>query len=115
MSNKNYGDRGEQIACHHLQLKNYQIIDRNYRTVYGEIDIIAISGNDLIFVEVKTRGNMNFGHAYEAVNYVKQQKIINTALKYIQQYGMHSYQPRFDIIEVYTNLGEINHIENAFT
>ncbi len=109
------GKRGEIIAKEYLISKGYNILDLNYRTKIGEIDIIALDKNILVFVEVKTRTSLNFGYAYEAVNRKKQEKIIYCSQLYQNQKKLLCYQIRYDIIEVYltTNI-KINHIENCF-
>lgn len=114
-NNREKGIIGEEIAVKYLLSKDYKIIDRNYRTNIGEIDIIALKANVLAFIEVKTRTSINYGYPYEAVNWKKQDKIIKTSLIYIKHKNIRDYQIRYDIIEVYLiNEGKINHIENAF-
>lgn len=109
------GKTGETIAANFLIDKDYYILERNFRNRTGEIDIIALKGDTLIFIEVKTRTSINYGYAYEAVNKKKQKKIIKTAFYYIKFNRMKGYQLRFDIIEVYLGkTNKINHIENAF-
>ncbi len=114
-NNINKGLLGEEIASKYLISEGYKIIDRNYRTKIGEIDIIAIKSQILVFVEVKARTNIDYGYPYEAVNWKKQQKIINSSLIYLKQKNLNNHQVRYDIIEVFLS-GEtkINHIENAF-
>ena len=73
------GKLGEDAACKYLKKQNYQILERNYRKRYGEIDIIAQKSNKLIFAEVKTRSGERYGTPSEAVTFSKQQKIIKTA------------------------------------
>lgn len=115
MNNIEKGKAGEKIAKDYLIENGYTILEINYRNRLGEIDIIAIYNDILVFVEVKSRTNMNYGYAYEAVNYKKQRKIINTSLVYIKSNNFDEFQLRYDIIEVYmTNKLNINHIENAF-
>ncbi len=113
------GDFGENAAAEYLKSKGYKILKQNYYCRVGELDIIALDKNTLVFVEVKTRKSASFGRASEFVDYKKQQKIINTALYYI---GSDDHSLRFDIVEVYyaeTPNGfavyNINHIENAFS
>lgn len=115
MNNKNLGNFGEDLAAKFLEEKNYKILDRNYRALGTEIDIVAKDEDELCFVEVKTRRSHKFGEAYEAVNEIKMQNIIQTARAYIYKNNFYDTQIRFDIIEVYVNEGRINHIENAFT
>ncbi|EFK39449.1 putative TIGR00252 family protein, partial [Peptoniphilus sp. oral taxon 836 str. F0141] len=104
----------ESLATDFLQKKNYIILDRNYRALGTEIDIIAKDGEELVFVEVKTRRNHRFGEAYEAVTEFKMRNIIQTANVYIYKHELYNTQVRFDVIEVYINEKRINHIENAF-
>lgn len=109
------GRTGESIAVKYLINKDYYILEKNFRIKTGEIDIIALKDDILVFVEVKTRTSTNYGYAYEAVNKKKQRKIINTALYYIKLNRMKNYQLRFDIIEVYLGrTNKINHFKNAF-
>ena len=114
MNNKELGNFGESLATDFLQKKNYIILDRNYRSLGTEIDIIAKDGEELVFVEVKTRRNHKFGEAYEAVTEFKMRNIIQTVNVYIYKHELYNTQVRFDVIEVYINEKRINHIENAF-
>lgn len=77
------GKLGEDIAVRHLKQNGYIIITRNYRTKYGEIDVIAKDGKCLVFVEVKARRSENFGYPREAVDIYKQTRIKNIANLYI--------------------------------
>ena len=70
------GDIGENIAAEYLKGLGYEIMERNYRTELGEIDIIAAGEGYLIFVEVKTRLNENHGYGADAVNYRKRKNIV---------------------------------------
>ena len=113
------GALGEECAAKHLERAGYRIICRNYRTRLAEIDIIAVHGECLCFVEVKTRKSKNFGSAYEAVNFAKRQKMILGAKSFMAAHPSFS-QFRFDVVEVYGSLAggfeadEINVIQNAF-
>lgn len=118
MEKREIGQAGENAACVYLSKKGYLIENRNFRTNFGEIDIIAADSNGCrVFVEVKTRKSRNFGNASEFVDYRKQDRVRRTALAYC---GGETYM-RFDVIEVYYHLegnrmvtDEINHIEDAF-
>lgn len=112
--NKNIGRIGESIAEKYLINNGYKILERNFKSKTGEIDIIAYKSNILVFVEVKTRTNNKFGFAHEAVDYRKKKKIQNTANSYINFKKIENIQYRFDIIEVYLTTKEINHIIDAF-
>lgn len=108
------GDAGETIAAEYLKGIGYEIIDRNYRTELGEIDIIAAGEGYLIFVEVKTRLNENYGYGADAVNFRKRRKINEVASQYIKKFRLYNQAVRFDIIEVYTEDKRVEHIKNAF-
>jgi putative endonuclease len=73
---------GEEIATNYLKKKGYQIIDRNFRKGYGEIDIIAVYSSVLVFVEVKTRTTSLYGGAIEAISYSKLKSLIRTCEYY---------------------------------
>ncbi|MCX4360421.1 YraN family protein [Mucispirillum schaedleri] len=105
------GKDGEEKACNYLKSKKYKILEKNYRCLYGEIDIIAKYNNTLVIIEVKYRKSAKFGKGYEAVNYTKQQKIIKTLQYYINEKNV-KMPVRFDVISIDDN--EITHIENAF-
>ena len=118
MENRNLGAWGEERAARYLRLRAYRILDRNYRTRLGEIDLIARRGGFLVFVEVKLRKNDRFGEAREFVNRAKQERILSAAQRWLQE-NPSELQPRFDVIEIYAPDGpegrvKINHIENAF-
>lgn len=115
MNNISKGALGERLAEDFLLKKGYKILFRNYRTKLGEIDLISMVDKYIVFVEVKARSNTSYGYPYEAVNYKKQQKIINTSYLFLQNYDYKNYQVRYDIIEVYLKDKKIHHIENAFS
>lgn len=111
------GKIGEDASAKHLKKIGYNILARNYRKRYGEIDIIAQKGNKIIFAEVKTRTRTDFGEPSEAVTISKQQKIIKTAESFIMENGLDG-EFAFDIFEVLISglrVVSLNHIENAFT
>lgn len=106
---------GEEIAKDYLVDRGYNILETNYRNKLGEIDIIALDKDILAFIEVKSRTSIYYGYPYEAVNYKKQKKIINSSMIYIKYKKIKNIQLRYDIIEVYLNKAEkINHIKDAF-
>lgn len=98
--NKYLGELGEKISLKYLIKNKYIIIERNFKCKYGEIDIIAKKGKEIIFIEVKTRTSNKYGEPIEAVNYEKQKHILNSASYYIFINGLNDYEIRFDIIEV---------------
>jgi len=113
------GAWGESVAWEYLRKKKYKLVAVNYRTRYGEIDLIVSDRKYLVFVEVKSRKSANFARAAEFVNYHKQNRLRATAEIFLAQYPT-NLQPRFDVIEVYAPQGvntskpEINHMEDAF-
>lgn len=113
MNNKSFGNYGENVATDFLRRKGYRIIDRNYRAMGTEIDIICMDRNILVFVEVKSRSSNRYGYALEAVDERKINNIVQTAMNYIIRNDYSHLQVRFDVVEFYSD-GTINHIENAF-
>lgn len=112
ISNRAYGDEGEQAACDYLKKHGWKIVDRNVRRAGAEIDIIARKRKLIAYVEVKRRNTTDYGEASEAVDRRKKQHIARAAMLYSQQMRLDDTDQRFDIIEV-TPQG-INHIEDAF-
>ena len=115
--NKAVGDLGENAAYKYLKKKHYRILERNFVSKYGEIDIIARHKKELIFIEVKTRGSKAYGGGAGAVNFHKRRNIVFTSQAYMRNIDYNGPR-RYDIIEVYideeNNITEINHIENGF-
>lgn len=114
----NIGKFGEDIASKYLEAKGYKIKERNYRTFLGEIDIVCEYKGNIIFVEVKTRRSNKFGYPEEAVNFIKQQKIIKNALCYLSKYHLWKKNCCFDVISIsisnHKDIKRIKHIRNAF-
>lgn len=111
------GQWGEERAADYLCRQGLKILARNYRTPVGEIDIIARSKTELLFVEVKTRRGTGFGLPQEAVGLRKQQQIIRTAQWYLKQGKYAKLQPRFDVVAILCQSDEkitIQHLPNAF-
>lgn len=106
------GRVGETKSVKFLKKQGYKIIERNFKTRVGEIDIIARKNDELVFVEVKTRSSDCYGAPSEAVNRKKQEKYFKVAQEYILKKNMADCNCRFDVVEVEN--GQINHIENAF-
>ncbi|MBP5308688.1 MAG: YraN family protein [Clostridia bacterium] len=106
------GRSGESKAVKYLKKKGYKIIEKNYTTSVGEIDVIALSGEVWVFAEVKTRADETFGLPSEAVTPRKQNKYRLVAMQFLNAKDIYDEPMRFDVIEVIN--GEINHIENAF-
>ena len=113
------GKKGEEVAVNYLKEKDYKIIQRNFRSKQGEIDIIAWDtlSCELVFFEVKTRTNYNFGKPAEAVTNIKQKHIYKTAKYYIYCKKIKNLPIRIDVIEItaYEKEYSINHIKQAIT
>lgn len=118
---KEFGLNGEDIACDYLINNGYSIINRNYSCNIGEIDIIGLEstkiGDELVFIEVKSRHSNAYGTAAEAVNKSKKYHIIRVAEYYLMINHLEKINCRFDVIEIlpyHNNHFKINHIKNAF-
>lgn len=108
------GKEGERIAADHLMKENCQILEKRFRSKYGEIDIIAKDPPYVIVVEVKNRMNKHKGSPAEAVDWRKQRKICRTFDYYRMCRRLDEYIPvRFDVIEVYQSQ-RCRWIKNAF-
>ena len=117
MDRKKLGDWGEEQARNYLESEGLVILDKNYRCKLGEIDLIALDGDYLVFIEVKTRTSTAYGFPVEAIGPRKQKKYIQMASVYTKQKGLHGISFRFDVVEVMVRRqGQpaINHISNAF-
>ncbi|MFW6238444.1 MAG: YraN family protein [Halanaerobiales bacterium] len=115
-SNKELGDWGENRACTYLKDTGYNLVERNFRTRWGEIDIIARREDLIAFIEVKTRKSKKYGTPVEAVNRKKQHKIKSLARSFLQQNDITCCQVRFDIISIKISgcKARLRHLKNAF-
>jgi len=112
-----FGKDSEQLAVEYLQKNGYMIIQRNYRTRGGEIDIIAKENNTLVFIEVKSRTTTRYGHAIQSLTRQQQKRLSKTALTYLHQHKMKNQSARFDVVAIQKNEyagTEIRLIKNAF-
>ena len=109
------GKLGEDLAVQYLTDKGYEILERNWRNIHKEIDIIAKEGDDLVIVEVKARQTDEYGEPDIAVTKRKQRMLIAAANAYITRKGL-DVETRFDIISIIYRDGKpvIEHIEDAF-
>lgn len=112
-----FGEKGEELAAQQLKKLGYRILIRNYRTKFGEIDIIAEKKATIIFVEVKIRRTASYGQPMEAVTSKKQQHLSKAALTYLTNNCQHDKPARFDVVSILLPSGgqpQIEVIENAF-
>lgn len=109
------GGMYEQAAGAYLEQKGYTVLEYNYRCRAGEIDIVAMDGDTLVFCEVKYRSGPEKGNSLEAVDARKQQTIFRCAMFYLAERKMGEIPCRFDVIGIDgTDSPEIVHIEDAF-
>ena len=113
------GAWGEAIAAEALRSRGFTVVEQNYRSRYGEIDIIAENREYLVFAEVKLRKSAYFGAAREFVDLRKQERLRATASMFLEEHET-ALQPRFDVIEIYAPDGlqtrhpYLRQIEDAF-
>ncbi len=105
MNKQSLGQKGEQIAIDYLRKHSYQIIAKNFRTNFGEIDIIALERGVLVFVEVKCRTTTAFGLPFEAVNGAKLRQIAKAAEIYQFQNNNLPPRTRIDVISILLSPG----------
>lgn len=112
---KSLGIKGEEAAVEFLLHKGYKIVAKNFKSHFGEVDIIALDGKTLVFVEVKTRSNDSFGLPHESVIQRKMRHIIRTAQYYLSRLKEVPLA-RFDVISIQEIDGKpnIEHIKDAF-
>jgi len=109
-----YIDPGEFIACRYLKKIGYVILEKNYRSRYGEIDIIAEDRESLCFVEVKSRKNTHYALPEEYVDKRKQKRLLKTSMIYLSDRGKSDIDRRFDVVLVDLNTSACRKINNAF-
>jgi putative endonuclease len=112
MSNVQKGRQGEEAVQRYLVEKGYRILERNFRFHHREVDIIAVKGDILIFVEVKFRQSGEFGQGVEAVTDLKKRNIVSVARYYIQKKGLNELNVRFDVASL--DGDTLDYFENAF-
>lgn len=108
------GKSGEDLAVKYLETHGYRVLDRNYTTDIGEVDIFVTDEKTLIAVEVKSRLSLKYGMPVEAVGHQKIKKISQVTAQYIKHFRLFGVPVRYDIVEVYLQDKTVNHIVNAF-
>ena len=110
------GKEAEDRACRYLQARGLQLLQRNYHSRRGEIDLVLQDKGSLVFVEVRYRSDSRFGSALESVNPRKQSRLIACAQHYMQTHPDTSQQPcRFDVISIMGSRTTIEWIADAFS
>jgi len=108
---------GEKLAARFLKRRGFKLLAHNVQCGGAELDIIALDGDVLVFVEVKTRRDETFAAAEEAVNFAKQRRMARAARSWIRRYRQHDRPARFDVVAVHMPHGQrplIRHTESAF-
>jgi len=113
MHNQTLAESGELAAAEYLKKKGFKILEKNFRCVFGEIDIIARDNKTICFVEVKSRSSAQFGWPVEAISKIKRRHIANSALFYLKKYNLIESAARFDAVSILD--GKVTLIKNAFT
>ncbi len=115
------GDKGERAAIKFLKQAGYSILAKQYRTDLGEIDVIALDGEVVVFVEVKTRRSDSKGQPFEAVTPQKQSQLTRLASSFLKKHKLLNQPARFDVVSILwpseqSNLSkpEIQHFQDAF-
>ena len=115
-NNRSKGKAGEHIALEFLISRGFSIVERNYHCIFGEIDIIARDGSELVFVEVKSRRSRTFGEPEHSVDLKKQRRLSRAAVNYLQQKSLLEKEARFDVLAIQRTAGgnHVHYIPNAF-
>jgi len=116
---KPLGVRGEDAAARLLKRKGYRILARHLDSPLGELDIIAVDGRTIVFIEVKTRTSTDAGRPAEAIDERKELRMTQAALAYLKAHGLLKYSARFDVVAITwptdaRRPSSIEHFQNAF-
>jgi len=114
---KTLGQRGEETAARYLRRRGYRILARGQSWKGGELDIVALLGKTIVFVEVRTRQSDVPMRPEESVDLNKQRRLTRMAVGYLKRHRLFDYPARFDVVAIVWPQGgrpEIRHIENAF-
>lgn len=115
---KQLGNRGELEAARFLERLGYKILHRQLRGRFGEIDLVALDGQTIVFIEVKTRASCDAGHPTEAITLEKQAKMTRSALAFLKKHRWLNQRARFDVVAIIWPTGSepplIQHYISAF-
>jgi putative endonuclease len=115
---KTFGKRGEAAAARYLRRRGYKILARGDRFGPGELDLVALDGKTIVFVEVKTRESALVAHPSDAVDADKQRRLTRMAVTFLKRYGLLECPARFDVIAITWPVKKwfptIEHVKNAF-
>lgn len=106
----------EEKAVRYLKKSGYKILERNYRTPFGEIDVIAEEGGSIVFLEIKSRTSPLFGPPYLRITKKKRENIIKSSLSYLKRRGLAEAECRIDVVSISLDKeeGRMELIKNAF-
>ncbi len=116
MKRKILGEKGEDIALKRLKSIGYEILEKNYRCPFGELDIIARDDDYIVFIEIKTRKNRSTAYAKEAITPKKKKRLYQCALYYMKNHELMENRARFDVVAINMNNDKMDFeiIQNAF-
>ena len=97
---RQFGNEGEALAAKFLEEKGYEILERQYRCVYGEIDLVCKEKNEIVFVEVKSRNSHEFGYPEDSVTRVKRLHLFNVGQEYLEAHHLIDQPWRVDVIAI---------------
>ena len=106
------GARGETVAARFLRRRGHRIINRNYRCVLGEIDLITTDGDTIVFVEVKTRSDDTLADPLESIGAAKRFRLERAAKHFLASHPSGDFSCRFDVVSIVWRPGESPHIEH---
>lgn len=114
---RRFGDFGERVAASHLEAKGYSILERNWSSREGEVDLIARRGSELVFVEVRSRQGRNMGGPEESITGRKAAHVRAAATAYMQEHPDAPPNPRIDVVVIELDakgrVMRVEQIENA--
>jgi putative endonuclease len=113
---RDLGQQGEREAEKFLSAQHYAIVAKNYRSPFGEVDLIALDRHTVVFVEVRSHSRAEFGDPLESVNTRKQRQVAKTALHYLLRHHLQDREARFDVIGIRweADKAQITHVKGAF-
>jgi putative endonuclease len=104
---RNLGANGEKAAEEFLRRRHYTIVERNYRCRVGEVDLVALDGDTIVFIEVKTRRGEGFGSPLDAVDPRKQRQVYRAAQQFLVEHRLNDRAARFDVVGVWWEGGRV--------
>jgi len=100
LSNRARGQWGEDLAAAHYRRLGHDIVDRNWRSATGELDLVLFDGSTYVFSEVKARRTADFGPASAAVTVAKQRRIRQLAVEWLRAHDVNAHSIRFDVVAI---------------